>query len=63
MYVFGADMASSLGSNRIKTIATNTERGRKRKEQIYSNKFLSHIHESRKVGLIPLMAPQFEREL
>lgn len=70
VYVFGANMASSSGSKCIKTIATNTEKGRKRKEQFYSNKFLSHMHErdfqivqnrrllmERKVGLIPLMAP------
>ncbi|KOM49797.1 hypothetical protein LR48_Vigan08g062400 [Vigna angularis] len=69
-------MASSLGSKRIKTTDAQTERGKKRKEQAYSNKFLSHMHErhfktvqnrrllmERKVGLIPLMAPQFEREL
>ncbi|KOM48180.1 hypothetical protein LR48_Vigan07g188400 [Vigna angularis] len=68
-------MASS-SSKRIKTVASKTDRGQKRKEQIYSNKFLSHMHEGhfqivqnrrllmeRKVGLIPTMAPEFEREL
>ncbi|KOM24658.1 hypothetical protein LR48_Vigan2400s000100 [Vigna angularis] len=65
-------MASS-SKKRIKHIAN---RGQKRKEQIYSNKFLSHMHErhfqtvpnrrllmERKVGLIPTMAPEFGREL
>ncbi|KOM49584.1 hypothetical protein LR48_Vigan08g041100 [Vigna angularis] len=68
-------MASSSGK-RIKTVASKTNRGQKRKEQIYSNKFLSHMHErhfqtvqnrrllmERKVGLIPTMVPEFEREL
>ncbi|KOM48241.1 hypothetical protein LR48_Vigan07g194500 [Vigna angularis] len=38
-------MALSSGSKRIKTIVAQTERGKKRKEQAYSNKFLSHMHE------------------
>ncbi|KOM47473.1 hypothetical protein LR48_Vigan07g117700 [Vigna angularis] len=41
---FHSSMASS-SSKRIKTSVSKTDRGQKRKKQIYSNKFLSHMHE------------------
>ncbi|KOM26068.1 hypothetical protein LR48_Vigan221s003000 [Vigna angularis] len=69
-------MASSSGSKHIKTLANKTNKGKKRREKAYSNKFLLNMHErhfemaqyrrllmERKVRLTPFMAPQFEREL
>lgn len=69
VYFCGAGMTSS-SRKRIKTIANKTDKGTKRKEHVYSNKFLSFMHErhfqivknmrllmERKVGLIPTMAP------
>ncbi|KOM52328.1 hypothetical protein LR48_Vigan09g098700 [Vigna angularis] len=65
-------MASSSGSKRIKTTASNTERGQRRKEKVYSDLFLTKDHQKhyssvhkrkllmeRKVVVMPNDIPRF----
>ncbi|WVY92069.1 hypothetical protein V8G54_037583 [Vigna mungo] len=62
-FAYFLDMASSSGSKRIKTMATNMEKEEKGKNKHFQTVQNRRLLMERKVGLIPTMAPQFEREL